>query len=85
VIKGIEGWLVGKIARKTPKSDWVACVLGGGEMILGYFVVEVLLFGIGAALEELPFNVFQIVAGLAIGPAIALLLRKRLPSILSQV
>jgi uncharacterized membrane protein len=85
VIKGIEGWLVGKIARKTPRSDWVACVLGGGEMVLGYFVVEVLLFGIGAALEELPFNVFQIVAGLAIGPAIALLLRRRLPSILSQV
>jgi len=85
VIKGIEGWLVGKIARKTPKSDWVACVLGGGEMVLGYFMVEVLLFGIGAALEELPFNVFQIVAGLAIGPATALLLRRRLPSILSQV
>lgn len=84
VIKGIEGWLVGKIARKT-RSDWMACVLGGGEMILGYFVVEVLLFGIGAALEELPFNVFQIVAGLAIGPATALLLRRRLPSVLSQV
>ena len=82
VIKGVEGWLVGKITRKTLRSDWVACILGGAEMVLGYFVVEVFLFGLGAALEELPFNVFQVVAGVAIAPATALLLRKRLPSIL---
>ena len=53
-------------------------------MVLGYFLVETLLFGVGAALEELPFNVFQVVAGVAIGPITALLLRRRLPSILSH-
>jgi uncharacterized membrane protein len=52
-------------------------------MVLGYLTVETLLFGFGAALEELPFNLFQVVAGIAIGPATALLLRKRLPSALS--
>ncbi len=84
VIKGIEGWIVGKIAR-TCGSDWVACVLGGTEMALGYFLVEGLSFGVGAALEGLPFNAFQVVAGLAISPLAALLLRRRMPSILSQV
>ena len=84
VIKGIEGWLVGRISRKTLRSDWIACVSGGGEMVLGYFLVETLLFGVGAALEELPFNMFQLVAGVAIGPITALLLRRRLPSMLSH-
>lgn len=84
VIKGIEGWIVGKIARARG-SDWIACVLGGTEMVLGYFVVEGLSFGVGAALEGLPFNAFQVVAGLAISPLAALLLRRRMPSILSQV
>jgi len=83
VIKGIEGWLVGRFSRRTLKSDYIACLLGGAEMVLGYFVVEVFLFGLGAALEELPFNMFQVVAGLAIGPATALLLRRRMPSVLS--
>jgi uncharacterized membrane protein len=84
VIKGIEGWLVGKLSRRTFRSDYVACVLGGGEMVLGYFVVEVLLFGFGGGLEDLPFNLFQVVAGIAVGPATALLLRRRLPSLSSQ-
>jgi len=83
VIKGVEGWLVGKLTRRTLNSDWIACVLGGSEMVLGYLLVEVFLFGLGAALEELPFNIFQVVAGVAIGPTSALLLRKRLPSILT--
>lgn len=84
VIKGVEGWLVGKMSRKTLRSDWIACVLGGAEMVFGYLVVEVFLFGLGAALEELPFNIFQVVAGVAIAPATALLLRKRLPSTLAS-
>lgn len=54
------------------------------EMVLGYFVVEVLLFGFGGALEDLPFNLFQVVAGIAVGPATALLLRRILPSLSSQ-
>jgi len=82
VIKGIEGWLVGKLSQRSFRSDYMACVLGGGEMALGYFVIEVLLFGLGAALEELPFSLFQVMAGVAIGPATALLLRRKLASIL---
>jgi len=84
VIKGAEGWIAGKITRRTLRSDWIACVSGGMIMVLGYLTVETLLFGFGAALEELPFNLFQVVAGVAIGPTTAMLLRKRLPPALSQ-
>jgi len=80
VIRGIEGWLVGKATRRTFRSDWIACILGGIEMLLGFLVVESYLFGVEAALERLPLNIFQVVAGVAIGPPAALLLRKRLPS-----
>lgn len=80
VIKGIEGWLVGKATKRTFRSDWIACMLGGIEMVLGFLVVESFLFGPEAALERLPLDTFQVVAGVAIGPPTALLLRKRLPS-----
>jgi len=80
VIRGIEGWLVGRATRRTFRSDWIACILGGIEMLLGFLVVESYLFGVKVALERLPLNIFQVVAGVAIGPPAALLLRKRLPS-----
>jgi len=84
VIRGIEGWLVGRLSRRTFRSDYAACVLGGGEMVLGYLVIEALLFGFGGALQDLPFNLFQVVAGIAVGPVTALLLRRGLPSLSSQ-
>jgi len=56
VIKGIEGVLVGKISRK---NEILAVVVGGAEMVLGYFITEVFLYGYGAAVVELPGNIFQ--------------------------
>lgn len=85
VIRGIEGWIVGKTTTRTARLDWIACALGGTEMVLGYFALEASLFDIGNALERLPFNAFQVVAGLAIGPLAALLLRRRLSSTPPQV
>ena len=81
VIKGMEGWLVGKISRKTLKSDYVACALGGMEMVIGYLFIEILLFCLGAAIVEVPFNIFQAIVGVAVGPPIALFLRRRLPQL----
>ncbi len=80
VIKGIEGWLVGKTTRRTLRSDWIACVLGGIEMVLASLVLEIFLSGVDAALERVSLNIFQVVAGVAIAPPTALLLRRKLPS-----
>jgi len=83
VIRGVEGWLVGKKAGRTLRSDWMACAIGGIEMVAGFLVVESFLSGVEVALERLPFNILQVVAGVAVGPPAALLLRKRLPSALT--
>lgn len=83
VIKGVGGWLVGRTAGRTLRSDWMACAIGGIEMVAGFLVVENFLSGIEAALEGLPFNILRVVAGVAIGPPAAMLLRKMLPSTLT--
>lgn len=83
VIKGVEGYLVGRLAGSTTASRVRATVVGGAWMVLGYFVVEVVfarLLGIapssaaavGAALTEMPFNVVQAVAGVVVSVLVAM-------------
>lgn len=81
-IKGIEGFLAGLITnRKALSRDILAVVLAGSEMIIGYFVVETYLWGIGQALLEVPGNVAQIAIGGVVGIPIAIVLRRRLSAI----
>ncbi len=81
VIKGLEGLIAGLIAnRLSSKRDVVAVVIGGLEMVSGYFLAE--FFGLSegwTALGEVPFNILQVTVGGTAGIAIALLLRRRLP------
>ena len=44
----------------------ISCISGGLIIVIGYFLYEWLLFGIGAALVEIPFNFGQVVFGTAI-------------------
>jgi uncharacterized membrane protein len=70
LIKGVEGFLVGWIVRRGQPSvlrSLLAWIVGGGEMVLGYFLVQVYLYGFAAALVELPFNVVQMVVGGLVG------------------
>jgi len=83
VIKGLEGLIAGLIAnRKNVYRDVLAVVAAGAEMVIGYFLVEVYLWGVGGALAEVPANVAQIAVGGFIGIPIALVLRRRLPEVL---
>ena len=83
VIKGLEGLIAGLIAnRKSVYRDIFAVVAAGAEMIIGYFLVELYLWGVGGALAEVPANVAQIAVGGLIGIPIALVLRRRLPEVL---
>ncbi len=76
LIKGVEGLLVGLIAfrDKKPSTRLVACVIGGLEMVAGYFFVEVFLYGKGAALAEVPGNFFQAGVAAIVAPLFTLLL-----------
>ena len=68
VIKGIEGFIVGyfvcnpeNIYKKLP-----FLILAGLEMVVGYFLAEIILYGIGPALVEIPGNCFQAGSGIVI-------------------
>jgi uncharacterized membrane protein len=71
-------WLVGGLAsailvlyfglKSDPKLGWMSLsiVVGGGEMVLGYFLYEtsVLAIPVPGAVLEVPFNVGQVAFGL---------------------
>ena len=83
VIKGLEGLLASLISdKKRVYRDVLAVVGAGAEMVLGYFLVELCLWGIGGALAEVPANIAQIAIGGIVGIPVALVLRRRLPEIL---
>lgn len=86
VIKGIEGALAGFISNRTSvPRDMLAVVVGGAEMIIGYFLVEFFPLQFEwAALTEVPGNISQILVGGFIGIPLAVIIRRRLPEILRQ-
>ncbi|AGT34429.1 MAG: ECF transporter S component [Thermofilum sp.] len=67
LIKGIEGLIVGVFSRrKRAYLVLIGTVIGGAEMVLGYLAVETALYGLGAALIEVPGNVFQAMFGIIV-------------------
>ena len=75
VIKGVEGAIVGFLNTKLRKriSNLTVCaaisaVVGGLEMVTGYFLYEQLILGypFAAALVEVPFNLVQMTVGLVV-------------------
>jgi uncharacterized membrane protein len=88
IIKGLEGLLVGILARPVFRRPLrpspvdlaltaLAVAVGGAVMVLGYFVSEafVLHLGVGAAASEVPGNIFQAVGGLVAALPVSLALR----------
>ena len=72
VIKGIEGATVGflnlrlrYITNRTLRAV-LSVIAGGLEMVAGYFLYEQLVLGSALAFAEVPFNIVQMLVGLAI-------------------
>ena len=85
VIKGLEGLVASMITnKKNVYRDVLAVVVAGAEMVIGYFLVELYLWGLGGALGEVLANIAQIFVGGLVGVPIAILLRRRLPEILRE-
>jgi len=74
IIKGLEGYIVGSVARK---NRYLAVALGGITMMAGYALAAGLLYGIGAVPIELAGDFVQVSAG----AVISLLLYGRLKNI----
>jgi uncharacterized membrane protein len=87
IIKGLEGFLAGVVAgKKQVFRDVLAVIVAGCEMVVGYFLVELVVFqwGLAGALAEVPGNIAQIVIGGLVGIPISVVLRRRLPDILKR-
>ena len=74
-IKVLEGLVVGSLngrlrqgTSSTTLRATVSIIIGGGIMIIGYFIYEQIVLGypMALALAEVPFNVVQVVIGLAV-------------------
>ncbi len=64
-----------------PQVGWVvlAVILGGGEMILGYYIYESLIFGPVVALAEILVNVGQVTIGLLVAIPLSRSIRRIMP------
>jgi len=82
VIHGLQGIVVGYMGwRKGLPIMAVAAVVGQLIVMGGYFLVQVLLYGIGAALTELPWNGVQGLVGVVGGVLLVVLVRRAYPPI----
>jgi hypothetical protein len=52
---------------------------GGVVMVLGYFLYETYLFGLGAALVEVPINIGQVTIGLIVSVPLVRVVSKIIP------
>jgi uncharacterized membrane protein len=85
VIKSIEGAIVAFLSAKLKKHvpsftirASISIVIGGFEMVAGYFIYEQLVLGypLAAALAEVPFNLIQMLVGLVVAvPVVHAVLR----------
>lgn len=85
MIKGLEGFIVGKISstKQSKVTKILGIVAGGSIMVIGYFIVEILVFMIPPpiALIEVPFNIFQFV----VGGTIAIIITERLKKSVDRI
>ncbi len=94
VIKGAEGAIVGvlniklqKYIKNTTACAVIAVVIGGLEMVTGYFLYEQFALGypLAAALAEVPLNLGQMVVGLIIAVPITHAVMRVFPQLKSYL
>ena len=82
IIKGAEGLIAGYLSRnrenRSTQTLLIAWIAGGLVMVLGYFVVQVFMYGFTAALVEIPFNMVQMIVAGVLGIPVSMALEKRI-------
>jgi uncharacterized membrane protein len=92
VIKGLEGFIVGMIAdpkynhSKPNIRDIIAVVIGGLIMVFGYFIFEIMIYGVPSAIYEFFLNsIIQFGLGALIALGITFAARRNLVENIPQV
>lgn len=82
VAKGIEGYVVGRLAGSSTRSKAIAVAAGAPFMIVAYVLARAYLEGVPAALlQELPIDILQAVVGFAVAVPLSRALESRLPEL----
>lgn len=85
LIKGIEGFIVGKISSSEQKKliKVLGLLVGGSVMVIGYFIVEISVFLVPPpiAIIEIPFNILQVI----VGGIIAIIITERLKKSVDRI
>ena len=83
VIKGLEGLLCALLIRVFKKiklnnllSFAIAMIVGGLVMSVGYFFADLVLYGIGMSVANLPFNFVQAGVNVVLGFVLAFTMSK---------
>ncbi len=87
IIKGLEGLIAGYLSRGDKKLYKIAfsSVIASLEMVIGYLIVEVALYGLGPALVELPGNILQATVGCIVAIPLTYTIRTRYSSTLESI
>ena len=82
IIKGCEGLIAGYVGGRlaTAKLNRVilAWALGGSAVVIGYFAVESIFFGVSAAVVEVPVNLLQVIVAGVVGVPVSQALKIRI-------
>lgn len=84
VVHGLEGLVIGLIARTRPGSAFVCIAAGVAGVIVmaaGHFAGGLALTGMGPSLAEAPGNVVQAAAGVILGLPLAIAVAKAYPPV----
>ena len=85
VIHGLQAVVVAYLGRnRKPWAMFLAAIIGGVVVVVGYFVYVWLILpegGIGPALAGVPFNTLQVLVGL-IGVPVYMLVARAYPPIM---
>jgi uncharacterized membrane protein len=93
-IKAIEGFLVGTLSKTLNRkiqnstvSSTIAIIIGGVEMVLGYFLYETIVLGypFALALVEVPLNIVQMFIGLLIAVPVMHMVMRVFPQLKSRI
>ena len=91
VIKFCEGFIIGFIIYRAHLKKWegwkeyfiiiTAVIIGGLIMVLGYFIYEAYVLGLGVpyAVVEIPFNLTQLGIGSAVAIPVSIGIQKAYP------
>ena len=74
-----------KVTSNSGLSASIAVILGGLEMVSGYFLYEVFVLGytVPVALAEVPFNIVQLIVGLAVAVPVMFAVQRVFPQLKS--